>query len=75
MGIALFGFMIPGINNWGHGGGMVAGALLGFMLSYREKRRENFGHKVLAMVCIGATCLILLWSCMNGFLFILFRNQ
>jgi rhomboid protease GluP len=74
LGIALFGFLIPGINNWGHGGGMAAGALLGYLLGYREKKREKFGHKVLAMICIGATCLILLWSCLNGILFLLLKN-
>ena len=27
--IFLFGLMIPGINNWGHGGGLAAGLILG----------------------------------------------
>ena len=74
LGIALFGFMVPGINNWGHGGGMVAGVLLGYLLGYREKKRENFGHKILAIFCIGVSVLILLWSCFNGMLFLLFKN-
>ncbi|MCP4341830.1 MAG: rhomboid family intramembrane serine protease [Desulfobulbaceae bacterium] len=74
LSIAVFGFMVPGINNWGHGGGMLAGALLGYLLSYTEKKREKFSHKVLAMICLAATCLILLWSCVNGILFLLLRN-
>jgi rhomboid protease GluP len=72
LGIGLFGFLIPGINNWGHGGGMVVGLLLGFLLGYRDKRRESYGHKVIAMVCLATTCLILIWSILNGLLFLLF---
>lgn len=74
IGIGLFGFMIPGINNWGHGGGMVAGALLGYLLGYADKNREKFAHKVLAMICLAATCLVLLWACLNGLLFLVLRN-
>jgi rhomboid protease GluP len=74
LSIGIFGFMVPGINNWGHGGGMLAGVLLGYLLGYTEKKREKFSHKVLAMLCLAATCLILLWSCVNGILFLLLRN-
>lgn len=72
-GIAIFGFMVPGINNWGHGGGMVAGALLGYLLGYRDRRQETYGHKMLALFCVGATALALLWSSLIGILFMLFR--
>ena len=65
--------MVPGINNWGHGGGMLAGAMLGYLLGYTEKKREKFSHKVLAMICLAATVLILLWSSLNGILFLLLR--
>lgn len=68
LGIGIFGFMVPGINNWGHGGGMLAGLLLAFLLGYKEKKKDNISHKVLAMICLTATCLILLWSCLNGVL-------
>jgi len=72
LGIGLFGLLVPGINNWGHGGGMLAGLLLAFLLGYKEKKRENFNHKVAAMFCITATCLVLVWSVTNGLLFLLF---
>jgi rhomboid protease GluP len=72
--IGVFGFLVPGINNWGHGGGMLAGALLGYLLGYTDKNREKFSHKVLAMICLAATGLILLWSCLNGVLFLLFKH-
>jgi rhomboid protease GluP len=74
LSIGIFGFIVPGINNWGHGGGMLAGALLGYLLGYTDKKREKFSHKILAMICLSATCLTLLWSCGNGMLFLLLTN-
>lgn len=71
LGIFLFGFMVPGINNWGHGGGMLAGALFGFLLGYGERSREKIGHKFLSMACMACTGLVLLWSVLNGTLFLL----
>ncbi|MFT5697597.1 MAG: rhomboid protease GluP [Desulforhopalus sp.] len=74
LGIVVFGFLVPGINNWGHGGGIVCGALLALTLGYKEKRRENFSHKSVAMICIVATTLALLWSCLGGVLYLLFAR-
>jgi rhomboid protease GluP len=58
----IFGFVVPGINNWGHGGGIIAGIGLGFLLGYREKRRESIFHKLLAVTCVLATLLVLAWA-------------
>lgn len=69
--IGIFGFLVPGINNWAHGGGMLSGLLLGFLLGYTERKRENFSHRVLATFCLAATGLTLVWSCLNGLLFLL----
>ncbi len=66
VGLFLFGLLVPGINNWGHGGGLVAGALLGFMLGYQEKVREKFFHKAIAGVCMILTLLILGWAVLSG---------
>lgn len=74
MGIAIFGFLVPGINNWGHGGGMIAGALLGYLLGYHDRNKENIGHKYVSLLCLSATVLVLLWSCLQGILFLLFRG-
>lgn len=57
-----FGFLVPGINNWAHGGGMIAGALLGFLLGYEEKHRETLWHRYLAAGCVVMTGLALLWA-------------
>jgi rhomboid protease GluP len=74
LGIVAFGFLVPGINNWGHGGGIVFGVLLALILGYREKRRENFTHKTIAMICVILTVLALLWSCFNAVLFLFFAR-
>jgi len=58
----IFGFVVPGINNWGHGGGIIAGIGLGFLLGYQEKRRENFFHKLLAGSCALVSLLVLVWA-------------
>ncbi|TKB06531.1 rhomboid family intramembrane serine protease [Desulforhopalus sp. IMCC35007] len=70
LGIAAFGFLVPGINNWGHGGGILFGVILALLLGYKEKRRENFTHKTIAMTCVTLTVLALLWSCFNAVLFL-----
>ena len=68
IGIFVFGLLIPGINNWGHGGGMAAGAILGYLLGYRENSRDQFWHPIMAALCIGATSLVLIWMLWSGFL-------
>jgi rhomboid protease GluP len=53
--IFIFGVVFPGINNWGHGGGLIGGILLGMLLGYDEKRTETIVHQVLAVFCAVAT--------------------
>lgn len=74
IGIGIFGFLFPGINNWGHGGGMVAGILLGYLLGYRENKREARFHRLLSQICIAATVLTLLWSVLQVFLILLLQT-
>ncbi len=71
--IFIFGFLVPGINNWAHAGGMAAGALLGLLLGYREKRPENISHKFLAIGCAALTIGILAWAALNGAAFLFLR--
>jgi len=66
LGIFLFGFLMPGINNWGHGGGMAAGAVLSALLGYHERARERLFHKILASACIFITMLALIWAVGSG---------
>jgi rhomboid protease GluP len=67
IGLFLFGLIVPGINNWAHGGGIGAGILLGFLFGYQEKKRENLLHKLIASVCILATVGVLLWAITTAF--------
>ncbi len=60
--IFLFGFMIPGIDNWGHGGGIAGGILLGFLFGYHERKKETRLHRMLAHVCVLATGIVLFWA-------------
>ncbi|HYA41091.1 MAG TPA: rhomboid family intramembrane serine protease [Syntrophobacteraceae bacterium] len=53
--IFVFGFLIPGINNWAHGGGLLCGVLAGFLLGYKERFQENYFHRLLAAICALST--------------------
>jgi rhomboid protease GluP len=64
--IFLFGFTIPGIDNWGHGGGIVAGAALGFILGYQEQKRENAMHRTIASICVLVTIGVLVMAVLSG---------
>jgi rhomboid protease GluP len=70
VGLFIFGLMARGIiNNWGHGGGIVSGALLGFLLGYAEKIKENITHRTIAGVCAIATILTLGWAVVSSILY------
>jgi rhomboid protease GluP len=64
--IFLFGLLVPGINNWSHGGGLAAGTLLGFLLGYHEKKPERFFHNLLAGLCALLTILVLARAVISG---------
>ncbi|UCG11763.1 MAG: rhomboid family intramembrane serine protease [Deltaproteobacteria bacterium] len=66
LGLLLFGFIVPGINNWGHGGGIVAGIALGFLLGYRERTPETLFHKLLGGGCVVLTIVVLLWATVSS---------
>jgi len=66
VGIMLFGFMVPGINNWAHGGGVLAGAALGFFMGYQERRIEGRFDRVLGYGCVGLTLVILAFAAASG---------
>jgi rhomboid protease GluP len=65
----VFGFIVPGINNWGHGGGVISGLLLGMLLGYNEKKRETTFHHILAIACGLATIGCLVWAGAGAALF------
>ncbi len=69
--IFLFGFTIPGIDNWGHGGGIAAGILLGLLLAYQEKKKEAPWHKRVALMCAVCTLVVLGWAVTSSFYYLL----
>ncbi len=58
--IAVFGIIIPNINNWGHGGGIIAGIYLG-SLPGNDKTHFEIFIRFLARACIIVTLLVLMW--------------
>ena len=66
IGLFLFGLLVPGINNWGHGGGILAGILLGFFLGYQDRIRERLVHKSAAVICLILTVAVLGWAVVTG---------
>jgi rhomboid protease GluP len=66
VGLILFGFLVPGINNWAHGGGIVAGAAMGALLGYAEKRPETALQRGFAMILALLTLMTLLWQVLSA---------
>lgn len=64
--IFLFGFFFPGINNWGHGGGILGGIVFGSLLGYQDKKPENQYHKIFSGVCMILTTMIVGWAVSTG---------
>lgn len=62
LGILLLGLLVPGINNWGHGGGLFGGVVLGYFLGYEERIKEQFLHRMLGAGCAALTAIILFWA-------------
>ena len=58
----IFGLIFPGINNWGHGGGILGGIIVAALLGYNERRRENQFDQALALLCGLATIAVLGWA-------------
>jgi len=68
IGLFIFGLLMPGINNWGHGGGIVGGMVVGMLLGYGERRPETAAHRVLALLCALLTAAVLVWAALGAFL-------
>ena len=69
IGLVIFGLLVPGINNWAHGGGLISGITLGFLMSYNERRSETLPHRIFAAVCIILTAIILLLAVLQALMF------
>ncbi|AOY58076.1 peptidase S54, rhomboid [Desulfococcus multivorans] len=65
VGLFLIGLM-PNINNWGHGAGILSGIAVGYIIAYPEKRPDAFLHNVGAALSIVLTLLVLLQAVASG---------
>ena len=64
--MAVFGFIVPVINNWAHAGGIGVGAVAAALLGYNERRREGGLSRALAAACLVVTALVLAWAAATG---------
>ena len=71
----IFGFIVPGINNWAHGGGILGGIACAWLLGYNDKVKEKAFHKTLAFICAVVTVLVLVWALVNGVLIVMSLNK
>jgi len=74
VGIFVFGFLFPGINNWAHGGGLLSGILVAFLLGYHERVPENLFHRSLGVICALAALGSLAWAICSSFLILLYSG-
>lgn len=66
VGLIIFGFVVPGINNWAHGGGLLGGVLLGFLLGYEDRRKESPLQRILSGATVLLTVGILGYALVNA---------
>jgi len=53
--LGFFGFIMPGVNNWAHGGGFAGGWIAGQLMGLTDEHRESTGIIVTALLLIGLT--------------------
>lgn len=75
VGIFIFGFLFPGINNWAHGGGLLSGLFAAFLLGYNERIRESSIHRTLAVLSSLAALGSLAWAIVSAFLILSFPGS
>ena len=68
IGLLIFGFFVPGINNWAHGGGLLTGLFLSFVLDYQDRRQESFADRLFGNGCLLLTAIILAWNVLRTIL-------
>ncbi|THB78034.1 MAG: rhomboid family intramembrane serine protease [Desulfobacteraceae bacterium] len=64
--LIIVGFVMPNINNWGHGGGLIGGIIAGWMTGHQLRRRSGRMDQILCMTLMLLTFLILCTSIIIG---------
>ena len=60
----VFGFIMPGIDNWAHLGGFAGGYITSRFLD--PLRPERLDHLIVALVCLAVTGIALVFSIVHG---------
>jgi rhomboid protease GluP len=60
----IFGFIMPGVDNWAHLGGFAGGYVTSKFLD--PMRPERLDHLIGALVCLGATGIAIVFSVVDG---------
>jgi len=68
IGLVIFGLIFSGIDNWAHGGGLLSGMLLAYIMGYNDNKQESAWCKMMAYACLLLTAAILIWSVVNSLL-------
>ena len=53
--LGLFGFIMPSVNNWAHGGGFAGGWVAAHLMGFGDEQRESTGVIVSALALIAVT--------------------
>ncbi|MGE5235214.1 MAG: rhomboid family intramembrane serine protease [Acidobacteriota bacterium] len=62
--LALFGFVMPGVDNWAHLGGFAGGYAMSFWLD--PWKEERLDHVIAAFACLAATVAAVIASVVTG---------
>ena len=66
--LLLMGFLIPNINNWGHGGGFAGGFIAAWVLQHNGQRMESRWDSILAGILALVTLFFLARPVIQGIL-------
>jgi rhomboid protease GluP len=64
----IFGFIMPGIDNWAHAGGFAGGYVMSKFLD--PLRPERLDHLIMALACLAVTGIAILFSIVDGLRFL-----
>ena len=64
----IFGFIMPGVDNWAHAGGFAGGSVTSQLLD--PLRPERLDQLIVAFACLAATGIAILFSIVHGLQFL-----